>query len=83
MTVRLALTWRAPSEGFFIRVLAVSWRTVLLHFPLGAVVQLWVLTVLQVRVRQGVVGGWSAQHLLWTTAIQAILTAVRGSDALR
>lgn len=44
-------------------------------------VDLWLLTVLQVRVRQDVVCWRGVQQLLGTTAGQAILTAVGGADS--
>lgn len=52
-------------------------------FPLGAVVHLRLLTVLQVRMRQDVVCRGRAQQLLGTAAVQAVLTAVGGCDSFR
>lgn len=52
-------------------------------FPLAAVVGLWLLARLQVGMRQGVVCGWSAQQLLRTGTVQAVLTAVGGPSSLR
>lgn len=49
-------------------------------FPLGAVVDLRLLAVLQVRMRQDVVCRGSAQQLLGAAAAQAVLAAVGGSD---
>lgn len=53
-----------------------------LTFPLGAVVDLSLLAVLQVRTGQGVGGGRGAQQLLRAAAVQAVVTAVRGAHAL-
>lgn len=44
-------------------------------------VDLLLLAVLQVRMRQDVVGGESTQQLLGAAAVQGVLTAVRGSDS--
>lgn len=52
-------------------------------FPLGAVVNLWMLAWLQVWMRQRVVHGWSTQQLLRTAATQAVLTAIRGPNSFR
>lgn len=54
-----------------------------LTFPLGAVVHLRLLAVLQVRTRQDVGGRGSVQQLLRAATVQAVLTAVGGADTVR
>lgn len=68
--------------AFVIFLCTVFWEQRPPTFPLGAVVHLRLLAVLQVRMRmrQDVVGGGGAQQLLGAAAVQAVLAAVGGSD---
>lgn len=51
-------------------------------FPLGAVVQLSLLAVLQVRAGQSVGGRRGTHQLLRAAAVQAVVTTERGAHAL-
>lgn len=85
------LTTGIPSRFYCLKTLAVilfmqctEGRQLPPTFPLGAVVDLRLLAVLQVRMGQGVgVRGGSIQQFLGAAAAQAILTAVGGRDGLR
>lgn len=64
--------------------LDLTWETQLAPtFPLGAVVHLRLLAVLQVRTRQGVGCRGGAQQLLGAAAVQAVFAAVGGADTFR